>query len=192
MIHCVSSIRSGFRISTLWAFFFGGGIWTTHGDPTKTVVCQSSFPHVLEVARSDWMRRDATGFGVICILSRIDCIFFNLPMTEARDVHCYSYEQENLGTGLFQVITQQYVLSYKKPTNRGQQGERIRSWMSEHIVCVFGDGCTMTTEPLCAFAEFKVLLNKVQKQMILEPSRKTPDSIGAKHVIVSTGFTCVQ
>ena len=51
--------------------------------------CVPFFPHVLEVAQSDYTRRDATALGVIRTLSRIDRIFINLPMAEARDFHCY-------------------------------------------------------------------------------------------------------
>ena len=61
----------------------------TDGDPGKTAVFHSFFPHVLEVAQSDNTRRDATALGVIRTLSRIDRIFINLPMAEARDFHCY-------------------------------------------------------------------------------------------------------
>ena len=69
----------------------------TDGDPGKTAVFHSFFPYVLEVAQSDYTRRDSTALGVIRTLSRIDRIFINLPMAEARDFHCYSHVVENLG-----------------------------------------------------------------------------------------------
>ena len=51
----------------------------TNGEPTKTAVFHSFFfPHVLEVARSDYTRRDSTALGVTRTLSRIDRIFINL------------------------------------------------------------------------------------------------------------------
>ena len=37
----------------------------TDGDPGKTAVFHSFFPYVLEVAQSDYTRRDATALGVI-------------------------------------------------------------------------------------------------------------------------------
>ena len=51
----------------------------------------SFFPHVLEIAQPDYTRRDATALGVIRTLSRIDRIFINLLVAEARDFHCYSH-----------------------------------------------------------------------------------------------------
>ena len=86
----------------------------TDGDPRKTAMFHSFFlPHVLEIAQPDYTRRDSTALGIIRTLSRIDRIFINLPVAEARDFHCYSHVFENLGTGPFRVITQQYVLSLK-------------------------------------------------------------------------------
>ena len=66
------------------------------------------FPHVLEIAQPDFMRRDSTALGIIRTLSRIDRIFITLPMAEARDFQCHSHVCENLG-----VITQQYASSFK-------------------------------------------------------------------------------
>ena len=56
-----------------------------------------SFHFWFQVAQSDYTRKDATALGVIRTLSRIDRIFINLPMAEARDFHCYSHVFENLG-----------------------------------------------------------------------------------------------
>ena len=48
----------------------------TDGDPEKTAVFHSFFPHVLEVDQSDYTRRDSTApLGVIRTLSRIDRFF---------------------------------------------------------------------------------------------------------------------
>ena len=68
----------------------------TDGDPGKTAVFHSFFPHVLEVAQSDYTRRDSTALGVMRTLSRIDRTFIDLNMAEARDFHCYSHVFENL------------------------------------------------------------------------------------------------
>ena len=65
--------------------------------PGMTAVFHSFFPYVLEVAQSDYTRRDSTALGVIRTLSRIDRIFINLPMAEARDFHCSFHVVENLG-----------------------------------------------------------------------------------------------
>ena len=67
----------------------------TRHSPMVTRERQQCFipfsPHVLEIAQPDYTRRDSTAFGIIRTLSRIDRIFVNLPMAEARDFHCYSH-----------------------------------------------------------------------------------------------------
>ena len=57
----------------------------TDGAPGKTAVFHFFFPHVLEVAQSDYTRTDSTALGVIRTLSKIDRSFINLPMAEARE-----------------------------------------------------------------------------------------------------------
>ena len=69
----------------------------TDGDPGKTAVFHSFFPYVFEIAQSDCTRRDSSALGVIRTLSRIDRIFINLPMAEARDFHSSSHVAENFG-----------------------------------------------------------------------------------------------
>ena len=59
--------------------------------------CVPFFQNVLEVAQSDYTRRDATALGVTRTLSRVDRIFVNLPMAAARDFRCSSHVFENLG-----------------------------------------------------------------------------------------------
>ena len=90
----------------------------TDGDPRKTAVFHSFFPHVLEIAHSDYTRRDSTALGIIRTLSRIDLFFINLPTAEARVFHCYSHVFENLGNQ-----------TMPSPTIRGHQSKRIPSWM---------------------------------------------------------------
>ena len=97
----------------------------TDGDPGKTAVFQSFFPHVLEVAQSDFSRRASTALGVTRTLSRIDRIFICLPMAEARDFRCYSH--------VFEILVKENIpsdhaavrLVIQKPTNRGHQSKRI-------------------------------------------------------------------
>ena len=48
----------------------------TDGDPRKTAVFHSFFPHVLEIAQPDCTRRDSTAVGVIRTLSRIGRILY--------------------------------------------------------------------------------------------------------------------
>ena len=165
----------------------------TDGSPRKTAVFHSFFPHVLEIAQSDYARRDSSALGVIRTLSRIDRIFFNLSMAEARDFHCSSHVVENLGNWTIPSDHAAVRLIIQKPTNRGHQSKRIPSWMSKHpIFCSLlqqlHDDHSFSHDPFCALAEFKVLLNKAKKQTVRELSRKTPDSIGAKLLIASTAL----
>ena len=143
MADCVLFTRIGLHIPMGWALFWvistsvnqkkgRFNVWNqtfTDGDPRKTAMFHSFFPHVLEIAQPDYTRRDSTALGILRTLSRIDRIFINLTMAEARDFHCYSHVFENLGTGPFRVITQQYVLSLK-----GQQ-------IVDNRANVFPDGC---------------------------------------------------
>ena len=68
----------------------------TDGDPRKTAMFHSFFPQVLEIAQPDYTRTDSIAVGIIRTLSRIDRMFINLPVAEARDFHCYSHVFENL------------------------------------------------------------------------------------------------
>ena len=102
--------------------------------PGKTAVFHSFFPHVLEVAQPDYTRRDSTVLGIIRTLSRIDHIFINLPMAEARDFHCSSHVIENFGNRAIPSDHAAVRLVIQKPTNRGHQSKRVPSWMSKHPV----------------------------------------------------------
>ena len=165
----------------------------TDGDPRKTAMFHSFFPHVLETAQPDHTRRDSPALGVIRTLSRIDSIFLYLPLAEARDFHCYSLVFENLGNRTIPSDHAAVSLVIQKPTPRGHLSKRIPSWMSKHpIFCSFlqqlHDDHRFSPDPFCALAEFKVLLNKAEKLTIRELSRKTPDSIGAKLFIATTAL----
>ena len=84
----------------------------TDGDPGKTAVFHSFFPHVLEVAQSDYTRRDSTALGAIRTLSRIDRIFisiypwlnYEIPIATLMSLRIW-------GSKPFRVITQQYASS---------------------------------------------------------------------------------
>ena len=90
----------------------------TDGDQRKTVMFHSFFPHVFEIAQRDNTRRDSSVIGITRTLSRIDRIFVNLPMAEARDFHCYSHVVENLGNRSIPSDHAAVRLVIQKPTNR--------------------------------------------------------------------------
>ena len=136
---------------------------------------------------------DSSAFGIILTLSRIDRIFQNLPVAEARDFHCYSHVFENLGNRTIPSDHAAVPLVIQKPTTRGNMSKRIPSWMSKRrVVCSLlqrlHNDHRSSPDPFGALAKFKVLLQKVKKQTIRELSRKTPDSIGAKLLIASTAL----
>ena len=126
------------------------------------------FPHVLEIAQPDYTRRDSSVIGIIRTLSRIDRIFVNLPMAEARDFHCYSHVFENLGN---QSITSDHAavrIVIQKPSHQGQQCKRIPSWMSKHpvfcsILKRLHDDHRYSADPFSALADFKTISEKGQK-----------------------------
>ena len=85
----------------------------TDGDTGKAALFHSFFPHVLEIAQPDCTMRDSSVIGIIRTLSRIDRIFINFPVAEARDFHCYSHVFENLGNQSIPGVTRWYVLSFE-------------------------------------------------------------------------------
>ena len=108
----------------------------TDGDPRKTAMFHSFFPHVLEVGQPDYTRRDSSALGIIRTLSRIDRIVINLPMAEARDFHCYSHVFENLVNRTIPSDHAAVRLVIERPTPRRHLSKRIPSWMSKHpVVC---------------------------------------------------------
>ena len=131
----------------------------TEGDPGKTAVFHSFFPYVLEIARSDYTRSDSTALGVIRTFSRIDRIFINLPMAEARDFHSHSHVHSQLDVQASHFF----------------------------VPCSFMT-ITDSPDPFCALAEFQVLLNKAKKMTSRELSLQTPDCIGAGLLIASTAL----
>ena len=138
----------------------------TDGDTRKTAIFHSCFPHVLENAQPDYTRRDSTALGIIRTLSRIDRIFVNLPMAEARDFHYHSHVFESLVNWTIPSDHAAVRLVIPKPTTRGHQSKRFPSWMSKHpIFCSLlqqlHDDHRFSPDPFGALAEFKVLPQKV-------------------------------
>ena len=80
--------------------------------------CFILFPHVLEIAQPDYTRRDSSALGIIRSLSRIDRIFINLPLAEARDFHCYRHVFENLGKRSVPSDHAAVRLVIQKPSNQ--------------------------------------------------------------------------
>ena len=150
----------------------------TDGDPRKTAMSHSFFAHVLEIAQPDYTRRDSSALGIIRTLSRIDRIFLNLPLAEARDFHCYSHVFENLVNRTIPSDHAAARLVIQKPTTGGHLSKRIPSWMSKHpIFCSLlqrlHDDHKLSPDPFGALAEFEVLLNRAKKQTIRELTKNT-------------------
>ena len=140
----------------------------TDGDPRKTAMFHSFFPHVLEVAQPDYTRRDSSALGIIRTLPKIDRIFINLPMAEARDFHCYSHVFENLQNRTIPSDHAAVRLVFQKPTPRGHLSKRIPSWMSKHpVFCSIWqqlhDDHRFSHDPFCEIAEFKRLSKQGQE-----------------------------
>ena len=153
----------------------------TDGDTGKTALFHSLFPHVLEITQPDYTKRDSTVIGIIRTLSRIDRIFINLPMAEARDFLCYSHVFENLGKRSIPSDHAAVRMVIQKPTIRGHH-KRIPRWMTNHpvfcsILKRLNDDHRYSADPFGALADFKTILEKAKKQTVRELSRKTPDSL---------------
>ena len=150
----------------------------TDGDPRKIATLHSFFPHVLEIAQPDFTRRDSTALGIIRTLSRIDRIFIDPTMAEARDFHCYSHVFENLGNRTIPSDHEAVRLVIHMPNTREQSCKRIPCWMSKHpVFCSMlkrlHDNRRFSADPFGALAEFKVVLEKAKKLTIPGLSRKT-------------------
>ena len=143
----------------------------TDGDPRKTAVFHSFFPHVLEVAQSDYTRRDTTALGVTSTLSRIDRIFINLHMAEARDFHCSSHVVENLGKRTIPSDHAAVRLVIQKPTHRRHQNKRVLS-------C--SNFMTTTDSLLIRFVRLQNL-----KSSYTKPRRSRNESYRSKHLTAS-------
>ena len=140
----------------------------TDGDPGKTAVFHSFFPHVLQIVHSDYTRKDFTALGDIRTLSKSDRILINLPMAEVRDFHCSSHVDETFGKN-FPSDHAAARLVILKPTHRRDQNKRIPSWMSKHpgffgsLLQQLHDDHRCSHEQFCALAEFKLLLHQAQE-----------------------------
>ena len=97
-------------------------VWSqtfTDGDTGKAALFLSLFPSVLEISQPDYTWRDSFIIGVLRTLSRIDRVFINMPMAEARDFHCYSHVFENLGKRSIPSGHAAARVVIQKPTLRG-------------------------------------------------------------------------
>ena len=152
----------------------------------------SFFPCILEIAQSDYIRRDSSALGVMRTPSRIDRIFIKLcQKNEIFTVTLMS--ATTWGIGPFRVTSQQYASSFKS-----QQFEDTRANIfpagcpNIPILCPtlqqLHDDHRFPPDPSFALAEFKVLLHKAKKMTKRELSRQTPDCIGAKLLIASAAL----
>ena len=145
MADCVLFTRIGLHITVVWALFLvmkDDLMFGTNHSPRATqerLQCSilSFFPYVLEIAQSDYTRRDSSALWVIRTLSKIVRILINLPRAEARDFHCSSHLVENLGKKTIPSDHAAVRLVIQKPTSRGHQSKRIPSWMSKLPIFLF-------------------------------------------------------
>ena len=77
------------------------------------------------------------------------------------------------GTRPFRAITRQYVWSFENCFKQGQQGRHIPGWMSKHpvfcsILKWLHDDHRYSEDPCSAFAEFKAICEKPEKQAFHE------------------------
>ena len=102
----------------------------TEGDAGKTTLFRSFFPHALETAQPNFTRKDTAADGTHRTLSRIDRAFINVPVAEARYLHCYSHVSDNLGERSIPSDHVAVRIVVQEPTSRCDHVKRIPSWMS--------------------------------------------------------------
>ena len=171
---CVSSPHLGFRIPTLWASSLvistsvnqkkdGLNFGT---KPSPTVQCFipffRMFSRLLNLITQGGTPQPL-GSYVLC-QGLVASLWTYLWLRHKTFTPMFLRSWE---TGLFRVITRRYV-SFKKPTDRGQQGKRIPSWMSKRpVFCSFlkrlHDDHRYSADPCCALAEFKTIGEKGQE-----------------------------
>ena len=201
---CVSSLHLGFRIPTLWASSL---VISTTVNQKKVVLTVGTKP-------SPTVTRERLQCFIPFSACSRDCSTWlhkeglHSPWGHTYSVKDWSHLYEPTcgwgtrlslllpcflriwETGPFRVITRRYVLSFKKPTDRRQQGKRIPSWMSKRpVFCSFlkrlHDDHRYSADPFCT-CRVQNYWWKAKKQTVRELSRKTPDSMGAKLLIAST------
>ena len=138
------------------------------------------FPRFLEITQPDYTGRDSCVIGIVHTLSRIDCIFIDLPLAETRDFHCYSHVFENLGKRSIPSDIAAARVVIRKHTIRGHQGKRISSWMYKQPVF-----CSIPKRLHDGHQHPVVPWRTRELQIVREFSRKSPDSRGAKLLTVS-------
>ena len=106
--------------------------------------------------------------------------FHNLPMAEARDVHCCSHVVENLGKRTIPSDHAAVRFVIQKPTHRGHH-----TYSQLDVLQQLDDDHRFSLDPL---AEFKVLLHRAKRITKRGLSKQTPDCIGAKLLITSTAL----
>ena len=100
-------------------------------------------------------------------------------MAEARDFHCSSHVDENLGKKTLPSDHVAVRTVIQKPVNRRHLSKHTPSWMSEHhifssVLQQFHDDHRFYLHPFCTVAEFKFFLHKAKKMTKRELSRQTP------------------
>ena len=177
---CILFTPTGLHIPMEWALFWVTSTYViqkkddsmsgTRHSPVATrerPPCSFlSFPHVFEIAQSDCTRMDFSALGIIRTMSRIDRIFINLPVAEARYFQCYSNVFENLENQSTPTDHAAVRLVDQKPTPRGHPSKRIPCWMAKHpmfcsLMQRLHDDHSFSLDPFVALAEFKVLLVRV-------------------------------
>ena len=154
----------------------------TDGDPRKTAVFHSFFPHVLEIAQSDYTRRDSTALGIMRTLSRIDRIL-SIYLWLKHDMFTVTLMPlRTRGSEPFRVITQRYASSFRSPQI---DDTRANVFPVECPIITFSVPCCssfMTTTDYL-MTRFVHLLNV--RFSYTKPRRRRVESSHSKHLTLS-------
>ena len=114
-------------------------VWnqSTDGDPGNTVVFHSFFPCVLEIAESDYTRRDSSAVGNIRTLSRIDRIFLSIYLCLKHVISIALLMMlRTSGSKLFRVTMLQYASSSRNVLSEDTRTNVFPVGMSKHPIFV--------------------------------------------------------
>ena len=104
------------------------------GDPGRASVFRAILPQVLEIAQSNYTRKDVPIDGGIRTLSRIGRAFINILVVGAREFRCGAHTVDGLGDRLLPDDHTASRTAIQEPASGAQELATIQAWLSKHAV----------------------------------------------------------
>ena len=165
----------------------------TDGDPGKTAVFHSFLsPTSLRLLNLTTREGTPQPLATYGLCQGLVVSLSIQPMAEARDFHCSSHVDENLGKKSLPSDHAAVRLVIQKPTSRGHQNVFPAGCQNIPFLVLSCSNFMMTTDSLLTrfvrWVNSKFFYTKAQKMTQRDLSRQTPDCIGAKLLITSTAL----